>query len=44
MKRRDIIVRYIASERINYWIIVFCFILAAVSGLGFLFSFFNWLM
>ena len=37
MKRRDTIVRYTAPERINHWITAFCFILAAVSGLGFLF-------
>ena len=44
MKRRDTIVRYTAPERINHWITAFCFILAAVSGLGFLFPSFNWLM
>ncbi|MDU2628197.1 MAG: formate dehydrogenase subunit gamma [Escherichia coli] len=42
MKRRDTIVRYTAPERINHWITAFCFILAAVSGLGFLFPSFNW--
>lgn len=35
MKRRDTIVRYTAPERINHWITAFCFITAAVSGLGF---------
>ena len=44
MRRRDTIVRYTAPERINHWITAFCFILAAVSGLGFLFPSFNWLM
>ncbi|SQB41843.1 formate dehydrogenase-O subunit gamma [Citrobacter koseri] len=44
MKRRDTIVRYTAPERINHWITAFCFVLAAVSGLGFLFPSFNWLM
>lgn len=44
MKRRDTIVRYTAPERINHWIVAFCFVLAAVSGLGFLFPSFNWLM
>ena len=44
MKRRDTIVRYTAPERINHWITAFCFILSAVSGLGFLFPSFNWLM
>ena len=44
MKRRDTIVRYTAPERINHWITAFCFILAAVSGMGFLFPSFNWLM
>jgi len=43
MKRRDTIVRYTAPERINHWITAFCFILAAVSGMGFLFPSFNWL-
>ena len=41
MKRRDTIVRYTAPERINHWITAFCFILAAVSGLGFLFPSFT---
>ena len=34
MKRRDTIVRYTAPERINHWVTAFCFVLAAVSGLG----------
>ena len=44
MKRRDTIVRYSAPERINHWITAFAFVLAAVSGLGFFFPSFNWLM
>ena len=44
MRKRDTIVRYTAPERINHWITAFCFILAAVSGLGFFFPSFNWLM
>ena len=44
MKKRDTIVRYTAPERINHWVTAFCFILAAVSGMGFLFPSFNWLM
>ncbi len=42
MKRRDTIVRYTAPERINHWVTAFCFVLAAVSGLGFFFPSFNW--
>ncbi|PKH23650.1 formate dehydrogenase cytochrome b556 subunit [Enterobacterales bacterium CwR94] len=44
MKKRDRIVRYSAPERINHWIVAFCFVLAALSGLGFFFPSFNWLM
>ena len=33
-----------APERINHWVTAFCFVLAAVSGLGFFFPSFNWLM
>jgi formate dehydrogenase subunit gamma len=44
MKKRDLIVRYSAPERINHWIVAFCFIFAALSGLGFFFPSFNWLM
>ncbi|CAK9886808.1 MAG: Formate dehydrogenase, cytochrome b556(fdo) subunit [Candidatus Erwinia impunctatus] len=44
MKKRDRIVRYTAPERINHWIVAFCFIFAALSGLGFFFPSFNWLM
>ncbi|MGL5309984.1 MAG: cytochrome b/b6 domain-containing protein, partial [Plesiomonas shigelloides] len=38
------ILRYSAPERINHWVVAFCFVLAAISGLGLLFPSFNWLM
>ena len=44
MKKRDRLVRYSAPERINHWIVAFCFVFAALSGLGFFFPSFNWLM
>lgn len=44
MKKETKIQRYSAPERINHWVVAFCFILAAVSGLGFLFPSFNWLL
>lgn len=44
MKKEIKIQRYSAPERINHWITAFCFILAAVSGLGFFFPSFNWMM
>ncbi len=44
MKKQVTIQRYSAPERINHWITAFCFVLAAVSGLGFFFPSFNWLM
>ena len=44
MKKQVTIQRYSASERINHWVTAFCFVLAAVSGLGFFFPSFNWLM
>ena len=44
MKKEKRIQRYSAPERINHWIVAFCFILAAISGLGFFFPSFNWLM
>lgn len=44
MRKRDTIVRYTAPERINHWVTAFCFMLAAISGLGFFFPSFNWLM
>ena len=42
MKTR-LIQRYKKSERINHWIVAGCFILLAVSGLGFFFPSFFWL-
>ena len=44
MRKRDRIQRYSAPERINHWIVAFCFMFAALSGLGFFFPSFNWLM
>lgn len=44
MKKRDLIVRYSAPERINHWIVACCFVFVALSGLGFLFPSFNGLM
>ncbi|RWR03285.1 formate dehydrogenase [[Pantoea] beijingensis] len=44
MKQHDRIQRYSAPERINHWIVAFCFVFAALSGLGFFFPSFNWLM
>ena len=44
MKPHQRIQRYSAPERLNHWLVVLCFILAAVSGLGFFFPSFNWLM
>jgi formate dehydrogenase subunit gamma len=44
MRKRDRIQRYSAPERINHWIMAFCFVFAALSGLGFFFPSFNWLM
>ncbi|WP_336749475.1 formate dehydrogenase cytochrome b556 subunit [Pantoea vagans] len=44
MKKPDHLVRYRASERINHWIVAICFVMAALSGLGFFFPSFNWLM
>ncbi len=32
MKKRDRLVRYSAPERINHWIVAFCFVFAALSG------------
>lgn len=44
MKNSDRLVRYRAAERINHWIVALCFVMAALSGLGFFFPSFNWLM
>lgn len=44
MKKHQRIQRYSAPERINHWIVAFSFVFAALSGLGFFFPSFNWLM
>ncbi len=44
MRKEKPIQRYSAPERINHWIVAFCFVFAAISGLGFFFPSFNWLM
>ncbi|EHD20809.1 MULTISPECIES: formate dehydrogenase cytochrome b556 subunit [Brenneria] len=44
MKKSNRIQRYSAPERINHWIVAFCFVFAAISGLGFLFPSLNWMM
>lgn len=44
MSKEQRIQRYTAPERINHWIVAFCFVFAAISGLGFFFPSFNWLM
>ncbi|TYL43962.1 formate dehydrogenase cytochrome b556 subunit [Dickeya sp. ws52] len=44
MKKSNRIQRYSALERINHWIVAFCFVFAALSGLGFFFPSLNWLM
>ncbi|MCI4235419.1 formate dehydrogenase cytochrome b556 subunit [Dickeya dianthicola] len=44
MKKSNRIQRYSAPERINHWIVAFCFVFAALSGLGFFFPSLNWLM
>lgn len=44
MKTSDRLVRYRPAERINHWIVALCFVLASLSGLGFFFPSFNWLM
>ena len=36
--------RYNAAERLNHWLMAICFIFAALSGLGFFFPSFNWLL
>ncbi|MBS9436749.1 formate dehydrogenase cytochrome b556 subunit [Photorhabdus noenieputensis] len=42
--RKDIIIRHSPVERINHWAVVLCFLFTAISGLGFFFPSFNWLM
>lgn len=44
MKKEEKIIRYTAPERINHWVTAFCFLFVAISGLGFFFPSFNWLM
>lgn len=44
MKKSNRIQRYSAPERINHWIVAFCFVFAAISGLGLLFPSLNWLL
>ncbi|MCT8342285.1 MULTISPECIES: formate dehydrogenase cytochrome b556 subunit [Photorhabdus] len=42
--RKDIIIRHSPVERVNHWAVVLCFLFTAISGLGFFFPSFNWLM
>ena len=44
MKKEKLIPRYSLPERLNHWIVAFCFVTLALSGLGFFFPSFNWLM
>ena len=41
--KRPLIQRYNKAARINHWFVAFCFILLAVSGLGFFYPSFFWL-
>lgn len=41
--KEKLIQRYKVSERINHWIVAFCFILLAISGLAFFYPAFFWL-
>jgi formate dehydrogenase subunit gamma len=43
MSQNKMIQRYSASERFNHWSVAICFMLAALSGLGFFHSGFFWL-
>ena len=43
MSRDRTIQRYKASERVNHWFVAICFILAALSGLGFFHPGYFWL-
>ena len=43
MSRENLIVRYRAIERINHWIVAFCFVLLALSGLALFYPAFFWL-
>ncbi len=42
MAKGRLIQRYSASERINHWVVAFCFILLAFSGLAFFYPSFFW--
>jgi len=44
MKKEKLIQRYNLVERLNHWIVAFCFVTLALSGIGFFFPSFNWLM
>lgn len=44
MKKKDTILRHSPIERVNHWSVVLCFLFTAISGLGFFFPSFNWLM
>lgn len=41
--KQKMIQRYTAAERVNHWIVAGCFLLLAISGLGFFFPGFFWL-
>ncbi|WP_066570145.1 formate dehydrogenase subunit gamma [Snodgrassella sp. CFCC 13594] len=43
MKQEPMIQRYKKSERVNHWIVAGCFVLLAISGLGFFYPSFFWL-
>ena len=43
MSQQQMIQRYKASERLNHWFVALCFLLAALSGLGFFHPGFFWL-
>lgn len=44
MKKEKLIQRYSLPERLNHWIVAFCFVPLALSGLGFVFPSFNGLL
>ncbi|THF65415.1 formate dehydrogenase subunit gamma [Pseudothauera nasutitermitis] len=41
--KEKLIQRYSVAERINHWVVVWCFILLAISGLAFFYPAFFWL-
>ncbi|WP_037585415.1 formate dehydrogenase subunit gamma [Stenoxybacter acetivorans] len=43
MKQQPLLQRYKRAERINHWVVAGCFVLLAISGLGFFYSSFFWL-